>query len=213
MKILRTENKFCISCMETHDVNIIETEEKATFKGVKVNFIATYEYCPNSDDFLETEDMIKANGLAVKNAYRKEAGLLTSKEIINIRDKYDISQKEFSKILDWGEATIARYETHQVQDRAHDDILRRVDEDPNWFLALLQRSKNKISPRMYQAYQKTALKLCAKKSNPYSRSEITTNVTFEKRNIGFNKQRRVSIIDSLYLINQSSREEKCSLAR
>jgi putative zinc finger/helix-turn-helix YgiT family protein len=211
MKILRTENKFCISCMDTHDVSIIETEEKATFKGVKVNFIATYEYCSNSDEFLETEDMIKANGLAVKDAYRKEAGMLTSKEIINIRDKYDISQKEFSKVLDWGEATIARYETHQVQDRAHDDILRRIELEPKLFLAFLERAKAKISLRMYQTYRNNALQLCFKKDNPYSKSKITTHVIVETRNV--KKQRTNSFFDSLYLINQSSREKECSLAR
>lgn len=50
-----------------------------------------------------------------------------------IRDKYEVSQKDFSEVLDWGRATITRYENHQVQDRAHDDVLRTIDSDPKWF--------------------------------------------------------------------------------
>ena len=43
-----------------------------------------------------------------------------------------------SKILGWGSSTIARYEKHQVQDRVHDEMLRKVGEDPKWFIELLE---------------------------------------------------------------------------
>ena len=183
MRILNSEHRLCVSCMKEHSIDIIETEEQVTFKDIKVKFNGTYEYCANTDEYLETEDMIRANSLAVKDAYRREVGLLTSDEIKSIREKYNISQKEFSEILNWGKATITRYENHQVQDRAHDDILRKIDSDPKWFLEMLERSKERISPKMYLEYYNNAYEQYNKKSNPYSYRIISANVSFDKWNL------------------------------
>ncbi len=183
MKILNSEHRLCMSCMKEHNVDIIETEEQVTFKGIIVKFNATYEYCENTNEYLETEDIIRANSLSVKDAYRTDVGLLTSSDIKRIREKYNISQKDFSDVLDWGKATITRYENHQVQDRAHDDILRKVDFDPKWFLEMLERSKEKISPRMYAVYYRNAYEQYTKKNNPYSLGLISVNIVFDEWSI------------------------------
>lgn len=110
MKIINTQRKLCPSCMEEHDVEVVETDESNVFKGEQVEFTAVYEYCSNAEEYSENEEMIKINDLAFKDAYRRKQSLLTSKEIQAIREKYDISQKEFSEVLGWGMATITRYE-------------------------------------------------------------------------------------------------------
>ncbi len=156
MRIIKNEKKLCLVCMEEHEVQTVVVEDTVVFKGEEVFFNATYQYCADADEYLETEDMIKANSLVMKDTYRKKVGLLTSKQIIAIRDKYCVSQKDFSDILDWGRATITRYENHQVQDRAHDDVLRKIDSDPKWFLQMLNRAKGNISAKAYQRYHKAA---------------------------------------------------------
>lgn len=153
--------------MEEHNVDIVEEIEQETFKGVEVEFTGTYEYCANTDEYLETEDMIRANNLAVKDAYRRKLGLFTSSEIKATREKYDISQKDFSEVLDWGRATITRYENHQVQDRAHDDILRKIDSDPKWFLEMLKRAKGRLSEKAFNNYYHKACELYNKEKNQY----------------------------------------------
>lgn len=178
MNILKTEQKLCLSCMEEHNVNIVEVEEQVTYKNLEVEFISIYEYCANSDDYIETEDMIRTNSLAMKDAYRRKAGLLTSDDIKNIRGKYGVSQKEFSEILNWGQATITRYENHQIQDKAHDDILSKINSDPKWFLEMLERAKERISPKLYSQYYKKASELLNMKINPYSLKTINTNISF-----------------------------------
>ena len=60
--------------------------------------------------------------IRLKDAYRKKEGLLTSYEIADIRAKYEISQSDLCLLLGWGGKTITRYDSHQVQDRAHDTI-------------------------------------------------------------------------------------------
>ena len=109
MKILKTERKLCMCCMEEHEVQIVEVHEKLTFKGKKVEYNAIYEYCDLTEEFLSTEDMITNNDIAMKDAYRRQCGLLTSEEIISIRKKYSISQKDLACLLGWGEKTITRW--------------------------------------------------------------------------------------------------------
>ena len=69
MKILKSEKRLCTCCMEEHEVKIVEVREKTTFKGKKVEYTATYEYCDVADEYLSTEEMITSNDIAMKNAY------------------------------------------------------------------------------------------------------------------------------------------------
>lgn len=175
MKILKKEYKLCMSCMESHEVCTIEIEEKNIFKGKEINYTATYEYCDRADEYYATEQMLSSNDIAMKNAYRKQLGLLTSHQIVDIRYKYGISQSDLSNILGWGEKTITRYEGHQVQDVAYDTILRKIDVDPEWYLELLKASKDKLTESSYQKYYETALSLYEAKQNEYLRKVILTS--------------------------------------
>lgn len=172
MKKIKNEKKLCMICMEEHEVDTVEIIDKEVFKGEEVAFPATYEYCTHAAEYLETEEMIKRNSLAMKDAYRKKVGLLTSKDINKIREKYGVSQKDFSEILDWGRATITRYENHQVQDRAHDDVLRKIDSDPKWFLEMLKRAQVRITDKAFSKYYHEACKQFEKKKNQYLMDSI-----------------------------------------
>ncbi len=172
MEKIKSEIKLCLVCMEEHEVQTIIVEDSELFKGENVTFNATYEYCNRADEYLETEEMIKLNSLAMKDAYRHKIGLLTASEIITIRDKYGVSQKDFSEILDWGRATVTRYENHQVQDRAHDDILRKIDLDPKWFLQMINRAEGRISEKAYKKYLICANNEFRKMKNRYLMDSI-----------------------------------------
>lgn len=172
MKVLQSEYKLCLSCMEKHRVDLVEVVEQNIFKGQKVDFTAEYEYCSNVDTFSETEAMIRANDLALKDEYRRISGLLTSEEIKSIREFYGISQKDLATILDWGPATITRYENYQVQDRAHDDILRTISSDPKWFLEKLENKDNLLSSKAYTRYRCKAKEQYSKQRNRYLRDAI-----------------------------------------
>ncbi len=156
MKTVNSETKLCLACMETHEVPTVQITDEEIFKNANVSFTATYDYCPHTDQYLEDGDMISANSLAMKDAYRHLTGLLTSQEIRDIRQQYCVSQKDFSEILGWGQATITRYENHQVQDRAHDDILRKISSDPKWFIEMLHRAQQRITTKAFAKYMKEA---------------------------------------------------------
>ena len=74
MKIVRNENRICPSCMEQHEIDVVEDLESVEYKNVMVTFFATYWYCSNTDEYFADEDMMRANKLAVINTYRKMIG-------------------------------------------------------------------------------------------------------------------------------------------
>ena len=146
----------CPCCMEEHESRIIRVKETNLFKDVMVEYEAEYHYCDISDETYADETQIKDNDISMKNAYRAKIGLLKSNQIEDIRKKYSISQSDLCILLGWGQKTITRYESHQVQDNAHDTILRKLDSDPEWFIELLNNSKSKLSEASYIKYLNSA---------------------------------------------------------
>ncbi len=154
--IIHTENKLCPCCMEEHDVQTVLVDAHEIFKDESVDYKAEYFYCNQADEYYTDEAMCSQNDIRMKDAYREANGLLTSEDIREIRSKYGISQKDFCILLGWGEKTITRYEGHQVQDKAHDAILKKLDQDPEWFLQLLVESERNFPQKVFQEYRERA---------------------------------------------------------
>ena len=75
-------------------------------------------------------------------------------------------------MLGWGGKTITRYESHQVQDKAHDTILKKINQDPEWFLSLLNGAKTNLSEESYQKYLAAATSLYEEDQDAYLRKAI-----------------------------------------
>lgn len=172
MKILRTVKMLCPCCMEEHAVQTVSVEEHNIFKNVPVEYTAEYYYCDQAEETYADEQQISLNDIAMKNAYRGKMGLLTSHQIAAIRAKYDISQGDLCLLLSWGGKTITRYESHQVQDIAHDTILRKLDSDPEWFLQLLHAGKSSFSDASYAKYMEAGTILFEQDHDLYLRNAI-----------------------------------------
>lgn len=172
MKIVKSEKCLCTYCMEEHEVKTVLVNDQAVFKNIKVIYDASYLYCDVADGMYMDEQQIQENDMRMKDAYRKAESLLTSGEIIGIRAKYGISQSDLCTLLGWGKKTITRYESHQVQDKAHDTILKKLDQDPEWFLSLLNDAKENLQAESYQKYLDAATVLYEKDQDSYLRKAI-----------------------------------------
>lgn len=172
MKVLKTEKRLCPCCMEEHEVQTVRVSEQAVFKHRRVDYEAVYMYCDAADEFYMDEAQISENDLRMKDSFRRAAGLLTSAEIIGIRNKYGITQRDLCVLLGWGAKTITRYESYQVQDMAHDAILKKLDQDPEWFLSLLEAGKSSIAEDAYLKYLRRATALCEEDRDLYLRKTI-----------------------------------------
>jgi putative zinc finger/helix-turn-helix YgiT family protein len=158
--------------MEEHIVQTVVIPEENIFKNIPVKYDVECYYCDKADEMYEDERQISLNGIAMKNAYREKMGLLTSHQIAAIRARYGISQSDLCLLLGWGAKTITRYESHQVQDIAHDTILRKLDSDPEWFLQLLHAEKESLSAASYAKYMETGTLLFEQDHDLYLKSAI-----------------------------------------
>ena len=172
MKVLRKIDMLCPCCMEEHTVQITSVLEHSIFKNVPVDYSAEYFYCDRADEIYADEQQISSNDIAMKNAYREKMGLLTSHQIAAIRARYGISQSDLCLLLGWGAKTITRYESHQVQDIAHDTILRKLGSDPEWFLQLLHVEKKALSGASYAKYLEAGTALFERDHDLYLKSAI-----------------------------------------
>ena len=172
MKIIKSEKRLCTCCMEEHEVKTVLVSEQATFKNVKVNYEAYYLYCDTAEEYYADEQQMQENDIRLKDAYRKAEGLLTSSEISGIRAKYGVSQTDMCTLLGWGGKTITRYEGHQVQDKAHDTILKKLDRDSEWFLYLLNDARESFPVEVYQKYWEMAKALYEQNQDSYLRKAI-----------------------------------------
>jgi len=175
MRIIKNEKKLCTCCMEEHEVKTVLVKEQVTFKKVKISYEASYLFCDIAGELYMNEEQIRDNDVKMKDAYRRYEGLLTSVQISKIRAKYGISQSDLCLLLGWGGKTITRYESHQVQDRAHDTILKKIDQDPEWFLSLLNEARSNLSEESYQKYLKMATSLYENDQDAYLRKAIEAN--------------------------------------
>ena len=179
--------------MEKHDVKTIRVTETNIFKGQSVEYVAQYTYCELSDESYADEEQLTLNDLAMKNAYRKKMDLLTSDQIVEIRSKYKISQADLCILLGWGQKTITRYESHQVQDNAHDSILRKLDRDPEWFLELLYEAKDSISDSAYSKYYEYGSILFERSHDNYLKLAIMSQYAKYLNNTEANGNKELSL--------------------
>lgn len=75
-------------------------------------------------------------------------------EIKQIRLQYGITQVGFSKILGFGDKTIARYENGALQDTAPNNLILLMKDEKN-FIKLWNARKNLLDPKDIQNVEKT----------------------------------------------------------
>lgn len=147
--LIRKIHMDCPLCDKTHEIEERKRNTTITIKGEEVAYEERFYFCSNADEDeneFESGTMANENLLNARNAYRVKKGLLTSDEIVAIRESYGLSQVDLAKLLGWGEATISRYETKAIQDEAYDTMLRLVKDNPLQALEFLKKNSEKFTP-------------------------------------------------------------------
>ena len=146
--LIRKIHMNCPLCDKTHEVEERKRIATIVIKGEEVAYEERFYFCTNADadeNEFETGAMTNKNLLNARNAYRIKSGLLTSDEIVAIRESYGLSQIDLARLLGWGEATISRYESKAIQDEAYDTMLRFIKDNPLQALEFLKKNADKFS--------------------------------------------------------------------
>ncbi len=123
----KSEKAWCESCdKDVHyyleEVTIISTINGVTFKHPF--FRAHCEYC---GEIVSPYSITNLNIKIMYDEYKKRVGLLTSKEIIAIRKKLNLTQEGLARLMGCGLKTITRYENGAIQDRVFDNFIRCLE--------------------------------------------------------------------------------------
>lgn len=146
--LIRRVHMECPICDKVHEVEERRRQTMITLKGEEVTYEERFYYCAYADEEeaeFESARMSNENLLNARNAYRRKQGLLTSGDIVAIRESYGLSQVDLARLLGWGEATISRYESKAIQEDAYDVMLRLIRDNPLMAFEFLKKNEKKFS--------------------------------------------------------------------
>ena len=123
---------YCPYCNSEQEYYIDKRKLKE-YKGDDVNVEENVPICKKCGNELVINNIEDENLKRIYNKYREIKNIITPSEIKNLRNKYDISQRELTAILDFGEMTINRYENGSLPSKSQSDYLRLIANEPKEF--------------------------------------------------------------------------------
>lgn len=124
-------------------MSIIKKKELCEYKDINFEIELDYYYDQFLDEYYVDAELGNLNLKRIRNEYRRIKDLLSDDEIKEIRSQYNLSQRDFSIALGFGEVTITRYESKTVQDKTQDKIIRE-SKNPVKFLYYMEQNKDKF---------------------------------------------------------------------
>ena len=140
---------FCEKCNEFCTYTVKEVEETYPVKGEDVTVKAFVSYCKECGEELWNEELDEGNLLRAYDEYRKRHNLLSPAEIKSIREKYNISQVNFARVLGLGDKTVTRYENGNIPDKAQNNLILLAARPDN-FKELVCINRSVLSDADYE---------------------------------------------------------------
>lgn len=139
----------CEHCRETFEYTLLSREVEEEVDGVMINYTEEYAVCNKCNNEVYVGEIHDRNLYNFNEAYKISAGIITVREIEEIISKYNIGKKPLSMLLGWGENTVSRYINGDFPNQKYSAVLKRILEDPNYMLMLLEENKSNITPVAY----------------------------------------------------------------
>ena len=142
---------YCPYCKKEVEYRI-EKRDIKEFKGIEVNTFENVAICNECNEDLYVNEIENENNERIFKIYRKIANIITPQDIVNLRNKYDISQRELTAILGFGKMTINRYERGGLPSKSQSDYIRLLIDNEIEFVnrAKTAYEKNEISEKTYK---------------------------------------------------------------
>lgn len=117
---------YCPNCKDDRPYQVITRQETYPVHGEPIIVDAQIAVCQVCGRDIAVASLDDATLRSAFEQYRIAHGLLTAAEIVNLRERYQLSQRGLANLLGWGIITIQRYENGGIQDLAHDQVLRSL---------------------------------------------------------------------------------------
>jgi len=145
----------CFQCGKGRLVNKF-VEIPGQVRGESVSVHAEASVCGRCGFQVLSSAQSAAYGLAVADAYRERHGLLTSKELKEIRKTLAMSQRDLAAFLRIGVASVKRWEVGLIQDEAMDRLIR-LGTNPQIARANAEQLERRLQGRIVERRAKPRL--------------------------------------------------------
>ena len=142
---------YCPYCKKEVEYNI-EKRDLKDFRGIEVNTFENVAICNECNQDLYVNEIEDVNNKRIYQIYREKANIIKADDIIKLREKYDISQRELTSILGFGKMTINRYERGGLPTKSQSDYIKLLIENDDKFIEKVKEAyeKNNINEKTYK---------------------------------------------------------------
>lgn len=158
---------YCPYCKKDVEYKI-EKRDIKEFRGIEINAYENVAICKECNNDLYVNEIENENNERIYEIYRNKANIIEPKDIINLRKKYNLSQRELTAILGFGKMTINRYERGGVPTKSQSDYIKLLIDNESEFVKKTEEAyeKGNINKKTYQ-------KIVSKESkNKISKNDI-----------------------------------------
>lgn len=167
---------FCPHCIEITDLIVQTRVEIIPVKKENVKISAEYTKCLKCGDIFYSAEQEGNNIDKAYLIYRENNAILSPEEIARIRKKYNLSQRQFARVLGWSETIFSQYERGRIPDRSHNDILVLVEE-PRDLMLLFHKNNRLLKERERGEVGEKIRAVVLRGKESFKRTEITMNET------------------------------------
>ena len=141
---------YCPYCKKEVEYKI-EKRDLKEFRGIEVNTFENVAICNECNQDLYVNEIEDVNNERIYQIYREKANIIKAEDIIKLREKYDISQRELTSILGFGKMTINRYERGGLPTKSQSDYIKLLIENDDKFIEKVKEAyeKNNINEKTY----------------------------------------------------------------
>lgn len=142
---------YCPYCKKEVEYKI-EKRDLKEFRGIKVNTFENVAICNECNQDLYVNEIEDENNERIYKIYREKANIIKAEDIVRLREKYDISQRELTSILGFGKMTINRYERGGVPTKSQSDYIKLLIENEDKFIEKVKEAyeNNNITEKTYK---------------------------------------------------------------
>ena len=142
---------YCPYCKKEVEYKI-EQRELKEFRGIEVNTFENVAICNECNQDLYVNKIEDENNERIYKIYREKANIIKAEDIVKLREKYDISQRELTALLGFGKMTINRYERGGLPTKSQSDYIKLLIENEDKFIEKVNEAyeNNNITEKTYK---------------------------------------------------------------
>lgn len=153
-------NKRIVDGMESPltggEVYLVEDTETQTFRGEEYTVHVSYYVCKDTGEQFTTEEQDEQMCNELYNQYRVRHGIPFPDEIKKIRERYELSYPQITKIVGFGQNQWKQYENGNVPSESNGKSIVAISNREG-MLYMLESSKNQFDERTFVKIKRNVL--------------------------------------------------------